>query len=56
MVISRKKGGMRMGKIFKYLWEARGMVVGIILLLIVQAFSELSLPQYTSDIVDIGIQ
>lgn len=45
-----------MGKIFKYLWEFKGMVVGIVLLLIVQAFCDLSLPQYTSDIVDIGIQ
>ena len=32
------------------------MVIGIILLLIVQAYCDLSLPQYTSDIVDIGIQ
>lgn len=45
-----------MSKIFKYLWESRGAVLGIILLLIVQAFCDLSLPQYTSDIVDIGIQ
>lgn len=45
-----------MSKIFKYLWESKGAVLGIILLLIVQAFCDLSLPQYTSDIVDIGIQ
>lgn len=45
-----------MSKIFKYLWESKGAVMGIILLLIVQAFCDLSLPQYTSDIVDIGIQ
>lgn len=45
-----------MRNIFKYLWESKGMVMGIILLLIVQAFCDLSLPQYTSDIVDIGIQ
>lgn len=45
-----------MGKIFKYLWESKGAVMGIILLLIVQAFCDLSLPQYTSDIVDVGIQ
>jgi ATP-binding cassette subfamily B multidrug efflux pump len=45
-----------LGNIFKYLWESRGMVIGIILLLIVQAYCDLSLPQYTSDIVDIGIQ
>ncbi len=45
-----------MGKIFKYLWESKGMVIGILLLLVVQAYCDLSLPQYTSDIVDIGIQ
>lgn len=45
-----------MGKIFKYLWEFKGAVLGIILLLMVQAFCDLSLPQYTSDIVDTGIQ
>lgn len=45
-----------MGKIFKYLWESRGMVIVILLLLVVQAYCDLSLPQYTSDIVDIGIQ
>ncbi len=45
-----------MGNIFKYLWESKGMVIGIVLLLVVQAYCDLSLPQYTSDIVDIGIQ
>ena len=45
-----------MGKIFRYLWESKGAVLGIILLLIIQAFCDLSLPQYTSDIVDVGIQ
>lgn len=45
-----------MGKIFKYLKEYKAFVVCIILLLIVQAYCDLSLPQYMSDIVDIGIQ
>lgn len=45
-----------MKTIFKNLWEYKIMVLGIILLLVVQAFCDLSLPQYTSDIVDIGIQ
>lgn len=45
-----------MGKIFKYLGEYKAIVAGIILLLIVQAYCDLSLPQYMSDIVDIGIQ
>lgn len=45
-----------MGKIFRYLKEYKAIVAGIILLLIVQAYCDLSLPQYMSDIVDIGIQ
>lgn len=45
-----------MGKIFKYLKEYKAIVAGIILLLIAQAYCDLSLPQYMSDIVDIGIQ
>ena len=45
-----------MGKIFSYLKEYKAIVAGIILLLIVQAYCDLSLPQYMSDIVDIGIQ
>ena len=45
-----------MGKIFRYLWESKGAVILTVLLLIIQALCDLSLPQYTSDIVDIGIQ
>ena len=45
-----------MGKIFKYLSEHKAAVFVILLLLIVQAYCDLSLPQYMSDIVDIGIQ
>lgn len=45
-----------MGKILKNLWEHKGAVLAIIFLLVVQAVCDLSLPQYTSDIVDIGIQ
>ena len=45
-----------MKTIFKNLWEYKIMVLGIIFLLVIQAFCDLSLPQYTSDIVDIGIQ
>lgn len=45
-----------MGKIFRYLKECKGMVVCIVLLLIIQAYCDLSLPQYMSDIVDVGIQ
>lgn len=44
-----------MGQIFKYLKEAWPQAVIIFLLLIVQAFCDLELPQYTSKIVDVGI-
>ena len=45
-----------MGKILKYLAEHKGAVLAIFLLLVVQAYCDLSLPQYMSDIVDVGIQ
>lgn len=44
-----------MSKIFKYMWETKGTICIIILCLIVQAYCDLTLPSYTSDIVDIGI-
>ncbi len=43
-------------RIFRYLKQDAGTVVLIVLLLVLQAFCDLSLPSYTSDIVDIGIQ
>ncbi|WP_302439955.1 ABC transporter ATP-binding protein [Anaerobutyricum hallii] len=45
-----------MTKIFKNMAPYWYMIVAIVLLLIVQAFGDLSLPQYTSDIIDVGIQ
>ncbi len=45
-----------MGKIMKYLGEHKAAVAAIFLLLIVQAYCDLALPQYMSDIVDVGIQ
>lgn len=45
-----------MGKLLKYLGEHKAAVAAVIVLLIVQAYCDLSLPSYTSDIVDIGIQ
>ncbi|HJC24428.1 MAG TPA: ABC transporter ATP-binding protein/permease [Candidatus Eisenbergiella merdavium] len=45
-----------MGKLFQNLWRHKGAVLLIILLLIGQAYCDLSLPSYTSDIVDVGIQ
>ena len=44
-----------MGKIFKYLKESWPSVLIILALLVVQAYCDLQLPQYTSDIVDVGI-
>lgn len=43
-------------KILKYLKKSWAWIVLILALLIVQAYCDLSLPQYTSDIVDTGIQ
>ncbi len=43
-------------KLFKYLAGYKKQVVMVILLLMVQAYCNLALPQYTSDIVDVGIQ
>lgn len=43
-------------KILKYLNEHKGAVCCIVLLMILQAYCDLSLPRYTADIVDIGIQ
>jgi ATP-binding cassette subfamily B multidrug efflux pump len=43
-------------KLLKYLGRSKLAILGIILLLVVQAYCDLALPQYTSDIVDVGIQ
>ncbi len=45
-----------MGKLFKNLKPYWKSVLLIVLLLVVQAFCDLSLPQYTSNIIDVGIQ
>ena len=45
-----------MSKIFKNLIPYWKSVIMILLLLFVQAWCDLSLPQYTSDIIDVGIQ
>ena len=45
-----------MTKIFKYLKESKLAVLAIVILLVIQATCDLALPQYTSNIVDIGIQ
>ena len=43
-------------KLIRYLRQVKWSILAIMLLLAVQAWCDLSLPQYTSDIVDIGIQ
>lgn len=45
-----------MGKLFKFLKPYTAAVVAIICILVVQAYCDLSLPTYTSDIVNVGIQ
>lgn len=44
-----------MGKLFKYWKEHIGIILVIIALLVVQAYCDLALPSYTSDVVDVGI-
>ena len=43
-------------RIIGYLKQSKVAVALIVVLLIVQAFADLSLPHYTSDLVDVGIQ
>lgn len=45
-----------MRKLFKFLKPHAGAVLAILCVLIVQAYCDLSLPTYTSDIVNVGIQ
>ena len=45
-----------MRKIFKNMIPYWHMITAILLLLCVQAFCDLALPQYTSDIIDVGVQ
>ena len=43
-------------RIIRYLKDSKLAVLLVVMLLIVQAFTDLSLPRYTSHIVDVGIQ
>jgi len=45
-----------MVKILKHLGKSAMWIPVIVILLIIQAYCDLTLPQYTSDIVDVGIQ
>ena len=44
-----------MFKVLRYLKESKAAVAAIIALLILQAYCDLALPQFTADIVDVGI-
>ena len=44
-----------MFKVLKYLKESKAAVAAIIALLVLQAYCDLALPQFTADIVDVGI-
>lgn len=44
-----------MKKIFKYMMQQKAAVCIIFIFLIIQAYCDLALPSYTSDIVDVGI-
>ena len=45
-----------MKKLFRFLKPYSGSVLMILIVLMVQAYCDLSLPTYTSDIVNVGIQ
>ena len=45
-----------MSKLFKFMKPYAGSVLTILCVLMIQAYCELSLPTYTSNIVNIGIQ
>ena len=45
-----------MKHIFHFLSDSKGAVAGVFLLLILQAYCDLALPTYTSDILNIGLQ
>lgn len=45
-----------MKNLFKYAASYRKAMIAIVLILVVQAYCDLSLPAYTSDIVNVGIQ
>lgn len=45
-----------MGKLFKFLKPYTASICAIIMVLVLQAYCDLSLPAYTSDIVNVGIQ
>ena len=53
---NKKRGNQAMIKLMKYLKKSAGYIVLIIALLFLQAYCDLSLPDYTSKIINVGIQ
>ena len=51
-----EKEKIRMKRIFKNVLHYKSGVAVILLLLVIQAFCDLTLPQFTSEIIDVGIQ
>ncbi|MEG2405994.1 MAG: ABC transporter ATP-binding protein, partial [Clostridiales bacterium] len=45
-----------MRKLMKYLKKSTIPIIMVLLLLVVQAYCDLSIPKYTSDVVNVGIQ
>ena len=45
-----------MGKLFKFMKPYAATILMIVVFLVLQAYCDLSLPGYTSDIVNVGIQ
>ena len=45
-----------MKNIFKFLMRSKGMIAAILVLLCIQAYCDLALPTYTSDILNVGLQ
>jgi len=54
--ITRKGNTQIMKNLFKYAASYWKAMIAIVLILVVQAYCDLSLPAYTSDIVNVGIQ
>lgn len=47
---------IKMGKLFKFMKPYAATILMIVVFLVLQAYCDLSLPGYTSDIVNVGIQ
>ena len=52
----QRRGGLPLKNILKFLKGSEKSVLLIVLLLIIQAYCDLSLPNYTSDLLNVGLQ